>query len=141
MRDSAVWRSVWTVTSRVVILARSSARWADLTNVTFERCGRAERVDHRSYDRQGIDREPGEHFGPGAAHVVARGESHDRLETAATMADDREALRAIEAEIARLEIAREGLMRDSDRDEPQSGRRFTPDRSEPDRSDDLIQER
>ena len=29
----------------------------------------------------------------------------------------------------------------SDRDEPPSGRRFTPDRSEPDRSDDLIQER
>jgi NADP-dependent 3-hydroxy acid dehydrogenase YdfG len=28
----------------------------------------------------GIDREPGEHFGPGAAHVVARGHSHDRLE-------------------------------------------------------------
>jgi hypothetical protein len=26
MRDSAVWRSVWTVTSPVVILARSSAR-------------------------------------------------------------------------------------------------------------------
>jgi hypothetical protein len=53
-----------------------------------------------------------------------------------------EALRAIEDEIARLEIAREGLVHEvSDRDEPQSGRRFTPDRSEPDRSDDLIQER
>jgi NADP-dependent 3-hydroxy acid dehydrogenase YdfG len=90
----------------------------------------------------GIDREPGEHFGPGAAHVVARGHSHDRLEAAATMADDREALRAIEDEIARLEVAREGLMHEvSDRDEPPSGRRFTPDRSEPDRSDDVIQER
>ena len=117
-------------------------RWAELTNGTLERCGRRERVDHRSYERQGIDREPGEHFGPGAAHVVARGQSHDRLEAAATMADDQEALRAIEAEIARLEIAREGLVHEvSDRDEPQSGRRFIPDRSEPDRSDDLIQER
>jgi hypothetical protein len=64
-------------------------RWAELTNATLERCGRRERVDHRSYERQGIDREPGEHFGPGAAHVVARGQSHDRLEAAATMADDR----------------------------------------------------
>jgi hypothetical protein len=72
-------------------------RWAKLTNATLERCGRHERVDHRSYERQGIDREPGEHFGPGAAHVVARGQSHDRLEAAATMADDQEALRAIEA--------------------------------------------
>jgi hypothetical protein len=49
------------------------------------------------------------------------------LEAAATMADDQEALRAIEDEIARLEIAREGLVHEvSDRDEPQSGRRFTP---------------
>jgi hypothetical protein len=117
-------------------------RWAQLTNATLERCGRHERVDHRSYDRQGIDREPGEHFGPGAAHVAARGQSHDRLEAAVTMADDREALRAIEDEIARLEVAREGLVREiSDRVEPQSGRRFAPGRSEPDRSDDLIQER
>ena len=117
-------------------------RCAELTNATLERCGREERVDHRSYERQGIDREPGEHFGPGAAHVVARGQNHDRLEAAATIADDQEALRTIEDQIARLEIAREGLMQEvSDRDEPPSGRRFTPDRSEPDRSDDLIQER
>jgi hypothetical protein len=121
---------------------KARGRWADLTNATLERCGRAERVDHRSYERQGIEREPGEHFGPEAAHVVARGQGHDRLEAAATIADDQEALRAIEDEIARLEIAREGLVHEvSDRDEPQSGRRFSPDRSEPDRSDDLIQER
>jgi hypothetical protein len=99
-------------------------------------------VDHRSYERQGIDREPGQHFGPAAAHALARGQGHDRLEAAATLADDQEALRAVEKEIARLEMAREGLVRDvSDRDEPQSGRRFTPDRSEPDRDDDLMQER
>ena len=58
------------------------------------------------------------------------------------MAADHETLRAIEAEIARLEIAREGLVHEvADRDEPQSGRGFAPDRSEPDRTDDLIQER
>ena len=117
-------------------------RWAELTNATLERCGRRERVDHRSYQRQGIDREPGEHFGPAAAHVLARGQGHDRLDAAATMWDDQEALRAIDGEIARLGVAREGLMHEvSDRDEPPSGRRFTLDRSEPDRSDDLIQER
>lgn len=56
------------------------------------------------------------------------------------MADDQEALRAIEAEIARLEIAREGLVHKvADRDEPHSGRRFAPDRSGPGRTDDLIQ--
>lgn len=117
-------------------------RCAELTNAALERCGRQERVDHRSYERQGNDREPGEHFGPGAAHVVAPGQSHDRLEAAATMADDQEASRAIEAEIARLEIARESLVHEvSNRDEPASGRRFTPDRSQPDRNDHLVQER
>jgi hypothetical protein len=64
------------------------------------------------------------------------------LAVSATIADDLEALRAVEQEIARLEIAREGLVQEaSKRDEPQSGRRFAPDWSEPDRSDDLIQER
>lgn len=55
--------------------------------------------------------------------MIARGQSHDRLEAVATIVDDQEALRAIEEEIARLEIAREGLVHAvSDRDEPQSGR-------------------
>ena len=48
-------------------------RWATLTNETLERCGRSERVDHRSYERQGIDREPGEHYGPSA--VMSSGEA------------------------------------------------------------------
>jgi MobA/MobL family len=117
-------------------------RWAELTNATLERCGREERVDHRSYKRQGIDREPGEHFGPGAAHMVSRGGDHDRLETAATLAEEQEALRAIETEIAQLEIAREALTHDtSDRDEKQSGRGFDRNRSGPAREDDPLQER
>jgi hypothetical protein len=42
----------------------------------------------------------------------------------------------------RLEIAREALVRDgSERDEPQSGRGVNRDRDEPDRTEDLIQER
>jgi len=48
-------------------------RWAELTNEMLERNGRSERVDHRSYERQGIDREPGQHFGPAAAHMASRG--------------------------------------------------------------------
>ena len=117
-------------------------RWAELTNATLERCGRQERVDHRSYERQGIDREPGQHFGPGAAHMVSRGRDHNRLETAATLVEEQEALRAIEAEIAQLEIAREALTHDtSDRDEKQSGRGFDRSRNETAREDDLHQER
>ena len=123
-------------------MERARERWAELTNATLERCGRHERVDHRSYERQGVDREPGEHFGPGAAHMVSRGEDHERLENSAALAEDHEALRAVEAEIRQLEIARDALLHESpEHDEKQSGRRFDRDRSEPDRSDDLLQER
>jgi MobA/MobL family protein len=123
-------------------LERARGRWAELTNATLERHGRDERVDHRSYERQGIDREPGEHFGPGAAHAVARGHAHDRLEAAAAIANHQDALRAIEDEIARLEVTRDALVRDvSERDDQQSGRQFDRHRGQPDRGDDLIQER
>ncbi len=51
-------------------------------------------------------------------------------------------MRAIEDEIARLEVTRDARVRDSsDRDEPQSERGVNRDRDEPDRNDDLIQEK
>ncbi len=90
-------------------IERARERWAELTNAMLERRGRDERVDHRGYERQGIDREPGEHYGPSAAHVVARGHGHDRLDEAATRVDDDQAIREIDAEISRLETVREGL--------------------------------
>ena len=63
-------------------IEQARERWAALTNEALERAGRADRVDHRSYERQGVDREPGEHYGPAAAHLVGRGDDHDRLERA-----------------------------------------------------------
>jgi hypothetical protein len=42
------------------------ARWADLANDALERAGRSERIDHRSLQAQGIEREPTRHLGPGA---------------------------------------------------------------------------
>jgi hypothetical protein len=81
-------------------------RWAELTNQTLARVGRDERVDHRSYERQGVDREPGRHFGPAAAHMVGRGGDHDRLESAAAVVGAGERLASIDREIAALETAR-----------------------------------
>jgi hypothetical protein len=75
------------------------------------RLGREERVDHRSYERQGIDQEAGEHYGPKAAHMVARGEGHDRLEAAATVVDDREQMQSVEREIDALASMRAALVR------------------------------
>jgi hypothetical protein len=85
--------------------------WAELTNKTMARLGREERVDHRSYERQGVDQEGGQHYGPKAAHMVARGQSHDRLESAATVVDERKKLQSVEHEIAALESARAALVR------------------------------
>jgi hypothetical protein len=53
-------------------------RWATLTNAALERASIAERVDHRSYARQGIDQEPTKHLGPVAAEMERRGIESDR---------------------------------------------------------------
>lgn len=86
--------------------------WAKLTNAALERAGRSERVDHRSYERQGLDREAGDHYGPSAAHLAGRGDDHDRLQDAARTVDDRASLQKLDAEIARLETVRESVLRD-----------------------------
>ena len=88
---------------------RARERWAKLTNDSLERAGRTERVDHRSYERQGIDQEPGSHYGPDAPHVAGRGDHHDRLEAAAHIAEEPIVLQRLDEEIARLESARETI--------------------------------
>jgi hypothetical protein len=77
-------------------------RWAQLTNQMLERNGRAERVDHRSYERQGIDREPGQHYGPAAAHMTRDGVDHERLREAAEAADTAERLEDIDRALAAI---------------------------------------
>lgn len=80
-------------------------RWAELTNQMLQARGREERVDHRSYDRQGIDREPGEHYGPAAAHMASRGLDHERLRDASASLDVRDAIGSIDRDIDVLERA------------------------------------
>lgn len=86
-------------------------RWASLTNATLERVGRSDRVDHRSYERQGINREPGRHYGPSAPHMVAREQNHDHLSSAATIRDHEDRMRTLDQEIAELEAVRRVLIR------------------------------
>jgi hypothetical protein len=83
-------------------------RWATLTNEKLAEAGRPERVDHRSYARQGIDREPGEHYGPSAAHMVGRGDDHDRLESASSSVGDEERLEVVNGQITQLEAVGRG---------------------------------
>jgi MobA/MobL family len=112
-------------------------RWAELTNAALARSGRTARVDHRSYERQGIDREPGQHYGPSALHLIDRGHQSERLERAADVADRDEVIQAIELEIIKLETARENLVRYGlpDEERPPEARDDSHS-SGPDRSDD-----
>jgi hypothetical protein len=91
--------------------------WGALVNDALKQAGRDDRVDHRSYERQGIEREPGEHFGPAAASMLDRAGAHDRLEGAAQHDDTDRELAALEAEIARLESTRAELLRDARSDD------------------------
>jgi hypothetical protein len=52
--------------------------WADVNNCMFERKGLAERIDHRSYEDQGIDREPMIHLGYEAAALERKGIKTER---------------------------------------------------------------
>ena len=111
-------------------------RWAALTNAMLQARGRGERVDHRSYERQGIDREPGNHYGPAAAHMVGRGLEHDRLETAVDRIDSRDAIEEIDREVDALESSSRGAASGpagDDHEEPEQRR----GRAAPGRDEDL----
>jgi hypothetical protein len=107
-------------------------RWATLTNQMLQARGRDERVDHRSYERQGIDREPGEHYGPAGAHMAGKGLDHERLGHAATTIDLQDAVHSIDRDIEILERLKEGAPVDERTDR---GTNTSP--SAPDRDEDL----
>lgn len=51
---------------------RERARWAELANEALERHGHEARIDHRTLEAQGIDREPSRHLGPAASAYERR---------------------------------------------------------------------
>jgi hypothetical protein len=53
------------------------ANWAEIINTALLRAGVAARVDNRSYERQGVERESG-HLSRGALEVERRGEQTNR---------------------------------------------------------------
>jgi hypothetical protein len=91
---------------------RAREKLAGSINQKLQEQGRTERVDHRSYERQGIGREPGSHFGPEASHMIERGDPHDLLEEAARDRDLPEDLANVDEHIERLEKERDALERD-----------------------------
>ena len=56
-------------------LAHWREAWAHHQNRALERHGHAARVDHRSFEAQGIDREPSAHLGPVASDMERKGKA------------------------------------------------------------------
>ena len=95
-------------------------RWAELTNEKLLEYGHEIRIDHRSLEAQGIEREPGSHLGPAVAAMERRGMDTEvgrriawELEAAAQHRLERA------AELGRLEregqvLAKESLVLDGD---------------------------
>ena len=81
-------------------------RWAELTNEKLLSQGLEIRIDHRSLEAQGIEREPGSHLGPALSGMERRG-----IETeVAKRIGLEEASRRLEQalELGRLERERHG---------------------------------
>lgn len=60
------------------VVSRERSRWAELANAALERHRHVERVDHRTLEAQGIDREPTRHRGPGATGIERRTQEPSR---------------------------------------------------------------
>lgn len=89
-------------------------RWADCQNRALEKYGFEARVDHRSLEDQGIDREPTTHLGPGAQALEDRGIATDRGDQnreRLAANDNREKLKAELADIDRQIAALERIQK------------------------------
>lgn len=84
-------------------------KWAHHQNRALERHGHQARVDHRSFEAQGVDREPQQHLGPTAADMERNGKASRIGDENRAIANDNSDRARDHAESARLasEIARE----------------------------------
>lgn len=88
--------------------------WADHQNEVFQELGLEQRVDHRSYADQGVDREPMQHLGPVANDMEQKGRDSrvgDENRERQQRNTERAALAQEQASTARM-LADEKLMQD-----------------------------
>ncbi len=78
------------------------AAWAAYTNRALEAAGRPERIDHRSYKRQGVDKIPSVHMGPAASQMERPGIQTQKGNINREIAADNKLLKEIKARITRL---------------------------------------
>ena len=78
------------------------AAWTDACNQALEQIGRPERIDHRSYARQGIQQVPTVHMGVAATQMERRGLSTEKGAVNRKIAAQNRLLKEIKARITRL---------------------------------------
>ena len=76
--------------------------WADLVNGYLEKNGFQERIDNRSYKRQGVEKIPSVHMGPAATQMERRGIRTERGDINRQIEADNKLLKEIKARITRL---------------------------------------
>ena len=77
--------------------------WAQLCNRALEQNGHAERIDHRSYERQGIDQIPTVHLGVAASAMEKRGIRTERGDLNREIEVSNQKFRQLKARIAKLQ--------------------------------------
>lgn len=77
-------------------------QWAAMCNAKFEEKGLAQRIDHRSYERQGVDILPTIHEGPSVRQMEAKGIRTDKGEFNRWIKATNSVIRDIKKKIASL---------------------------------------
>lgn len=77
--------------------------WAEIVNGYLGKLNHTERIDHRSYDRQGIDQLPTIHLGVAAFQMEKRGIATDRGNINREIEISNQKLRQLKARITKLE--------------------------------------
>ena len=88
------------------------AAWATYANKALESAGRPERIDHRSYKRQGVDKIPSVHLGVAATQMEKRGIPTRKGDLNRQIAADNRLLKEIKARITRLYNGQRNRQRD-----------------------------
>ena len=78
------------------------AAWAEYANRALEAAGRPDRIDHRSYKRQGVEQIPTIHMGVAAAQMERRGIRTEKGDVNRQIAADNKLMKEIKARITRL---------------------------------------
>lgn len=79
------------------------AAWAEICNRALEQNGHAERIDHRSYERQGIEQIPTVHLGVAASAMEKRGIATERGNLNREIEVTNQRLRQLKARIGKLQ--------------------------------------